>query len=96
MPARSTRQEARARILAAFSGQLDRLIPEAQALAEQLKDQLWAGQVDEVIVTLQGHADRLGPPQATDGPEHPRRVLANNVAYFTAHQRHMDYPTYRR
>ena len=28
MPARSTRQEARARILASFEGQLDRLIPE--------------------------------------------------------------------
>ena len=27
MPARSTRQQARARILAAFTGQLDRLIP---------------------------------------------------------------------
>ncbi len=49
-----------------------------------------------MIVTLQAHADRLGPPQATDGPEHPRRVLANNVGYFTAHRRHMDYPTYRR
>jgi hypothetical protein len=70
--------------------------PEAQALARQLKDHLWAGRVDEVIVTLQRHADRLGPPQATDGPEHPRRVLANNVGYFTTHRRHMDYPTYRR
>jgi hypothetical protein len=67
--------------------------PEAQALARQLKDHLWAGRVDEVIVTLQRHADRLGPPQATDGPEHPRRVLANNVGYFTTHRRHMDYPT---
>ena len=70
--------------------------PEAQALAEQLKDHLWAGRIDEVIVTLQGHADRLGPPQAGDGAEHPRRVLANNVGYFTTHRRHMDYPTYRR
>ncbi len=49
-----------------------------------------------MIVTLQGHADRLGPPQATDGPEHPRRVLANNVGYFTTHRRHMDYLAYRR
>ena len=32
MPARSTRQEARARILAAFSGQLDRLIPEDEGV----------------------------------------------------------------
>ena len=32
MPARSTRQEARARILAAFTGQLDRLIPEDEGI----------------------------------------------------------------
>ncbi len=44
------------------------------------------------ITTLNGHADRLGPPQTTDGPEHPRRVPANNLGYFKAHRRHMDYP----
>ena len=49
-----------------------------------------------MIFALQGHADRLGPPQATDGPEHPRRVPANNVSYFKTHRRHMDYATYRR
>jgi len=70
--------------------------PAAQALAGELKDNLWAGRVDEVITTLQGYADGLGPPQPTDGPEDPRRVLANNVGYFTNHRRHMDYPTYRR
>ncbi len=32
MAARSTRQEARARILAAFTGQLDRLIPEDESV----------------------------------------------------------------
>lgn len=31
-----------------------------------------------------------------DGPEHPRRVMADNVAYFTRHRRHMNYPEYRR
>ena len=70
--------------------------PEAQALTGQLKDHLWVGRVDEVITTLQHHADRLGSPKAGDGPEHPRRVLANNVGYFTNHRHHMDYPTYRR
>ena len=51
MTARSTRQETRAA--------LGKDTPEAQVLARQLKDHLWAGRVDEVIVTLQRHADRL-------------------------------------
>jgi len=113
MPARTTRQEARARILGAFTAQLDRMIPEdesvplkgatfadfedqAGALAGQLKDALWDGQLDQVIATLKVHAERVGPPQACDGPDHPRRVLANNVDYFQTHRHHMDYPTFRR
>jgi hypothetical protein len=75
---------------------LGRESPEAGRLAEQLKDALWDGRVDQVIRRLQQHAERLGPPQDRDGPEHPRRVLANNVGYFQTHRRHMDYPTYRR
>jgi len=70
--------------------------PESWALAGQLKDALWDGQLDEVIATLKMHAERLGAPQACDGPDHPRRVLANNVGYFQTHRHHMDYPTFRR
>ena len=69
--------------------------PEALVLAEQLKDDLRDGQVDQVIAILKTHADRLGPPGESDGPEHPRRVLANNVGYFETHRHHMDYATYR-
>lgn len=69
---------------------------EAGALAGQLKDALWDGQLDQVIATLKTHAERLGPPQACDGPDHPRRVLGNNVDYFQTHRHHMDYPTFRR
>lgn len=75
---------------------LGRESPEVEALVEQLKDALWNGQMDEVIRTLQQHGERLGPPQDGDGPEHPRRVLANNVGYFQTHRPHMDYPTYRK
>jgi hypothetical protein len=70
--------------------------PEATALACQLKGALWDGQVEQVIAALQVQAERLGPAQESDGPEHPRRVLANNVGYFQRHRAHMDYPTYRR
>ena len=69
--------------------------PEAMVLAQQLKDHLWDGQVDQVIATLKTHTERLGPSQESDGPDHPRRVLANNVGYFQTHRCHMDYPTYR-
>lgn len=41
---------------------------EAATLAERLEDALSDGQVAQVIATLQGHAQRLGPPQAADGP----------------------------
>jgi hypothetical protein len=70
--------------------------PPAAGLARQLKEALWDGQVAQVIATLTVQAARLGPPQKADGPEHPRRVLANNVGYFQTHRSHMDYPTYRR
>jgi hypothetical protein len=70
--------------------------PEAGALARQLKDALWDGQLDEVIATFTIHADRLGAAQPCDGPDHPRRVLANNVNYFETHRHHLDFSTFRR
>jgi hypothetical protein len=68
----------------------------AKGLGERLKGWLWEGQMDRVIGTLREHAERLGAAQKQDGPEHPRRVVANNVGYFEKHRRHMDYPSYRR
>jgi hypothetical protein len=68
---------------------------ESATLAEQLEDHLWDGETAEVIAILAGHAERLGPPQESDGSDHPRRVLANNVGYFQGHRHHMDYPKYR-
>lgn len=70
--------------------------PQAVALAERLKEDLWNGRVDHLIATLAEHSARLGPPRNNDGPDHPRRVLANNVGYFTKHRHHMNYPEYRR
>jgi hypothetical protein len=70
--------------------------PDPSALAEQLTEALWQGRLDEVIATLQEHAERLGPPRESDGPDHPRRVLANNANYFRTHRVHMDYPSYRK
>lgn len=82
-------------LYAAGRAALGRDAPEALGLAKQLEHHLWDGHRDEVIAILKQHAARLGPPQASDGPDHPRRVLANNVGYFQTHRCHMDYPTYR-
>lgn len=70
--------------------------PEAARWAERLEALLWDGQVQRVIDELSAQARQLGPPAETDAAGHPRRVLANNVAYFTTHRDHMDYPAYRR
>ena len=48
-------------------------------LAEKLKTLLWQGQVAGMIRVLQAAGRKLGPSQPDDGPDHPRRVLAQNV-----------------
>jgi len=69
---------------------------EAAQWAERLEALLWDGQVQRVIAELSAQSQTLGPPTETDPDGHPRRVLANNVAYFTTHRDHMNYPEYRR
>jgi len=69
---------------------------EAAQWAERLEALLWDGRVERVVEELSAVARQLGPPGETDAAGSPRRVLANNVAYFTTHAGHMDYPEYRR
>ena len=69
--------------------------PAASALAEQMEAWLWDGKIDRVIAELSKQSAQLGDPQASDPPQHPRRLLHQSVGYFTRHQRHMDYPRYR-
>lgn len=69
--------------------------PAASVMAERLEAWLWEGKVQRVVQTLTEHSEKLGEPQEADPPQHPRRVLQQNVGYFTRHQQHMDYPTYR-
>ena len=72
--------------------------PQAAQVGETLEALLWDGKIDRVVETLAAESARLGPPQDADPPGHPRRVLANNVGYFTRHgldARHMDYPAFR-
>ena len=66
------------------------------AVAEPLEALLWDGRVADVVARLAAASQAAGPPRDEDGDDHPRRVLARNVGYFTAHGPHMDYPAYRR
>jgi hypothetical protein len=69
--------------------------PGASAMAKRLEALLWDGKVEEVVEVLSEESARLGEPQACDPPQHPRRVLHQNVGYFTRHREHMRYPQYR-
>jgi hypothetical protein len=69
--------------------------PAGSAMAEAMEAWLWEGKVQRVIATLAEHSRRLGEAQEADPPGHPRRVLQQNVGYFTRHRQHMNYPAYR-
>lgn len=70
--------------------------PQAAQWAERLEALLWDGRVQRVIEELSAEAEKLGPPAEGDTAAIVRKVLANNIAYFTQHQKHMNYPEYRR
>jgi hypothetical protein len=69
--------------------------PEAAMWAERWEALLWDGRVEAVIEAISAESRRLGAPEEGDGPDHPRRVLQQNVGYFTTHKGHMRYQEYR-
>lgn len=69
--------------------------PAGSALAGRLEAWLWDGKVGRVIEELTEQSRQLGEAQPSDPPQHPRRVLQQNVGYFSRHQEHMRYPEYR-
>jgi hypothetical protein len=69
--------------------------PATASMAEKLEAFLWDGKVEKVIAELSDHSAKLGDPQSSDPPQNPRRVLHQNVGYFTRHKEHMRYPEYR-
>lgn len=56
---------------------------------------LWEGRIPRILRWLGKQSRRLGTPRETDPPDHPRRVLAENVGYFARHGHQMNYPAYR-
>ena len=69
---------------------------QAASMKEQTEALLWDGRINDIIAVLKKESQRVGAPLDGDGPQHPRRVLHQNVGYFTKHQDHMNYPEYRR
>lgn len=69
--------------------------PATAAMVERMEAWLWDGKVRRIIDELTEHSLRLGETQPDDPAQHPRRVLQQNVGYFTNHEKHMDYPAYR-
>jgi hypothetical protein len=69
---------------------------QAALWGERTEALLWDGKVEQVIAAIGGQSERLGKPLDEDPPQHPRRVLHQNVGYFARHKGHMNYPEYRR
>jgi hypothetical protein len=67
-----------------------------EAQAQRWKTALWEGATEQLLGQLKIESARLGKPLKEDGKDHPRRVLHQNVGYFTKHAGHMKYPDYRR
>ena len=68
----------------------------AQRLADKLVTLLWRGQTPGLLKVLGACARQLGPAHPDDGPEQPRRVVAQNLGYFQKHREQMNYPEYRK
>ena len=63
--------------------------------AERWKTLSWEGATGVLLDQLKRESTRIGPPLQEDGKQHPRRVLQQNVGYFTKPAQHMKYPEYR-
>lgn len=70
--------------------------PQAQRKAEAWLSLLAEGRAEEVEAQLRKESARVGAPRSSDGPEHPRRFLAQSVGYFEKNKASMNYPAYRR
>jgi hypothetical protein len=69
--------------------------PRHKRLWKRWRTHLWEGRIPRIIRWLEKHNRRLGPPRDTDPQDHPRRILAENLGYFTRHGHQMQYAHYR-
>lgn len=63
---------------------------------EQQKDRLWQGRLGPILSQIARLSRRAGPPPPKAADSDPRRILANNLNYFTTNRAAMDYPAFRR
>jgi hypothetical protein len=68
---------------------------DATQLAGRLVDLLWHGSVESLLEKLAELSEQAGVPQESDPKTHPRRVLADNLGYFTRHKDQIDYAACR-
>jgi hypothetical protein len=64
-------------------------------LWQRWRTNLWQGRIARIMRWLEKHHRRLGIPREADPQDHPRRVIAENLGYFTRHGHQMNYPEYR-
>lgn len=69
--------------------------PRYKRLWERWRTHLWEGRIPQIVRWLQRQCRRLGAVRETDPQEHPRRIMAENLGYFSRHGHQMNYPQYR-
>jgi hypothetical protein len=58
--------------------------------------QVWSGQVEQVITALESRQQELGKPTEDEPATSPRQVVATTLGYVRNHQERMRYDAYRR
>lgn len=56
----------------------------------------WEGRVEDMLVDMRGHQERLGRPPKKCDDKDPRKVLAEAITYYENNASRMDYPRYRK
>lgn len=68
----------------------------SNAWAEQQKTRLWNGQVELLLKDIRRLTKKHGPPPPKANSNDPRRILANQLDYFSDNRPGLDYPTFRK
>ena len=70
--------------------------PKAELWAERQKTRLWNGQLGLFLTDIRRLVRKLGPPPPKANANDPRRIVANQLEYFSSNRAGLDYPTFRK